>query len=260
MSTAIAPAATPSLGHGAPVLAFDVGGTDIKAALVDATGSIRELLRLPSPTPGPDSGEATVDRIATAAAALTSRHPDAAPLAVGISVPGYVDEAAGMAINSENLGWRDFPMRQRAEERIGLPVAFNHDVRSAGEAEHRLGAAAPFVNVVVMTIGTGIAGAVFINNTLYSGGGMAGEMGHSRVASGPHCACGGRGCLEAVASARAIAARYAELTGQPVDGAREVLQRMKAGDTTAAEVWDYALDALALSLSQTVALIAPTRS
>lgn len=246
-----------SLGNGAPVLAFDVGGTDIKAALVDATGSIRDLLRLPSPTPGLDSGDATVQRIAEAAAELASRHPDAAPLAVGISVPGYVDEAAGMAINSENLGWRDYPMRLRAEERLGLPVAFNHDVRSAGEAEHRLGAAAPFENVVVMTIGTGIAGAVFIKNSLYSGGGMAGEMGHSRVASGPSCACGGRGCLEAIASARAIAARYTELTGEPVAGAREVLQRMKAGDATAAEVWNYALDALALSLSQTVALLAP---
>lgn len=257
MSAASGPAGAPPLGPGAPVLAFDVGGTDIKAALVDATGGIRELLRLPSPTCGPDSGDEVVHRIGEAGDAIASRHPEAVTLAVGISVPGYVDEAAGMAINSENLGWRDFPMRARAEERFGLPVAFNHDVRAAGEAEHRLGAAAPYRNVVVMTIGTGIAGAVFIDNSLYSGGGMAGEIGHSRVASGPACACGGRGCLEAVASARAIATRYAELTGQPVDGAREVLQRVKAGDPVAAEVWDFALDALALSLSQTVALIAP---
>jgi len=249
--------ASPSLGLGAPVLGFDVGGTDIKAALIDASGDIREVLRLPSPVPGPDSGAAVVHLIGEAGEAIASRHPDAVPLAAGVSVPGYVDEAAGMAIYSENLGWRDFPMRDRVRERLGLPVAFNHDVRAAGEAEHRLGAATAFENVVVMTIGTGIAGAVFIKNTLYAGGGMAGEIGHSRVASGPACVCGGRGCLEAVASARAIAARYTELTGEPVNGAREVLQRMKAGDRTAGEVWDHALDVLALSLSQTVALIAP---
>jgi glucokinase len=108
-----------------------------------------------------------------------------------------------------------------------------------------------------MAIGTGIAGAIFIGGTLYTGGGMAGEMGHSRVADGPVCACGGVGCLEAVASASAIARRYNARTGASVAGAKEVLSRAQTGDPDAVWVWETALDALALGLSHTVALLAP---
>ncbi|HEY8651571.1 MAG TPA: ROK family protein, partial [Dermatophilaceae bacterium] len=89
------------------------------------------------------------------------------------------------------------------------------------------------------------------------GDGMAGEMGHSKVADGPQCVCGGRGCLEAVASAGAIARRYAQATGQVVSGAKDVLGRAAQGDVQAREIWESALDALALDLSHTVALLAP---
>ena len=104
------------------------------------------------------------------------------------------------------------------EDALGLPVSFSHDVRGAGEAEHRLGAAAPFRDVVVMAIGTGIAGAIFSTAASTPAAAWPGEIGHSRVADGPACACGGRGCLEAVASAGAIARRYTARTG--VDGRR----------------------------------------
>ncbi len=184
-------------------------------------------------------------------------HPEVHPQAAGLLVPGHVDDAAGVGVFSENLGWRDFPFRARAEQELGIPVSFSHDVRGAGEAEHRLGAAAPFDDVVVMAIGTGIAGAVFVGGSLLTGGGMAGEMGHSRVADGPRCACGGMGCLEAIASAAAIAREYTARTGTPVPGAKDVLQRAQAGDSHAAAVWERALDALALDLSHTVALLAP---
>jgi len=138
-----------------------------------------------------------------------------------------------------------------------VPVSFGHDVRGAGEAEYRLGAAAPYQDVVVMAIGTGIAGAIFIHGKLYTGHGMAGEIGHSKVADGPQCACGGRGCLEAVASARAIARRYTQATGHVVPGAKEVLNRAAHGDVDAQQIWRSALDALALDLSHTTTLLAP---
>ena len=108
-----------------------------------------------------------------------------------------------------------------------------------------------------MAIGTGIAGAIFIQGRLYTGRGMAGEIGHSKVAEGPLCACGGQGCLEAVASAGAIARRYALATGQVVSGARDVLDRANHGDVPARQIWESALDALALDLSHIVALLAP---
>ena len=245
------------LGWGSPVLAFDVGGTDMKAALIDSSGAIRELERIPTPHDGERTADAVLSTLADAAARFDAAHPDVVPVAAGLLVPGHVDDETGVGIWSENLNWRDVPFRDRFEALIGVPVSFSHDVRGAGEAEHRLGAAAPFSDVVVMAIGTGIAGAIFTGGTLYTGGGMAGEMGHSRVADGPACACGGTGCLEAVASAAAIARRYNARTGAAVTGAKEVVERAEAGDVDAAWVWESALDALALDLSHTVALLAP---
>ena len=248
---------SPSLGAGSAVLAFDVGGTDMKAGLVDDAGSIREIVRVPTPIDEERTADAVITRIGELAQELLGRHPDVHPKAAGLLVPGHVDEERGVGVFSENLGWRNYPFHARAKDTLALPVSFSHDVRGAGVAEHRLGAAAPFRDVVVMAIGTGIAGAIFIQGTLYTGQGMAGEMGHSKVADGPQCVCGGLGCLEAVASAGAIARRYTQTTGRVVSGAKDVLHRAVLGDVRASEIWESALDALALGLSHTVALLAP---
>ena len=246
-----------SAGPGAAVLAFDVGGTDMKAALLDEQGRMLESTRVPTPLDGPRTGDRVVDEVARLAVRLTSAHPDVRPAAAGLLVPGHVDDVRGIGVFAENLGWHEFPFRDRAEVALGVPVGFGHDVRGAGEAEHRMGAARGFDDVVVVTIGTGIAAAVFVDGRLYTGGGLAGEIGHDRVAEGPICACGGRGCLEAVASAAAIARRYSLRTGRPVAGAKEVLELMRAGDANAAADWASALDALALGFSHVVALLAP---
>lgn len=251
------PSRSAPLGAGRAVLAFDVGGTDMKAALIDDAGRIVALERLATPHDGDRTAEAVVAAVAELSARFRAEHQDVRPQALGLLVPGHVDDEAGVGVFSENLGWHDFPFRASVEEAVGLPVTFSHDVRGAGEAEHRIGAAAPFRDVVVMAIGTGIAGAIFVDGRLHTGGGMAGEMGHSRVADGPECACGSRGCLEAVASAAAIARRYAALSGVAVPGAKEVLELAAAGDAHAQAVWESALDALALDLSHTVALLAP---
>ncbi|MFJ8896285.1 ROK family protein [Leifsonia sp. NPDC102414] len=245
------------LGAGRAVLAFDVGGTDMKAALIDEDGRIVALERRATPHDGDRTAEAVVAAVAELASRFRAEYPEVRPLALGLLVPGHVDDEAGIGVFSENLRWHDFPFRARVEETVGLPVTFSHDVRGAGEAEHRIGAAAPFRDVVVMAIGTGIAGAIFVDGRLHTGGGMAGEMGHSRVADGPECACGGRGCLEAIASAAAIARRYSAISGVTVPGAKEVLELAAAGDVDAQSVWESALDALALDLSHTVALLAP---
>lgn len=246
-----------ALGPGSAVLAFDVGGTDMKAALVDETGSIRAVVRVPTPHRGSQTADVVLVALGEVARGLAVDHPDVTPLAAGLLVPGHVDDEAGVGIFSENLDWHDVPFRDRFEALIGIPVSFSHDVRGAGEAEHRLGAAAGFDDVVVMVIGTGIAGAIFIDGKLYTGGGLGGEMGHSKVADEPLCACGAYGCLEAVASAAAIARRYTARTGVGVSGSKEVLDRAQAGDADAVAVWESALDALALDLSHTVALLAP---
>jgi glucokinase len=246
-----------SAGPGAAVLAFDVGGTDMKAALLDEHGRMLESTRVPTPLAGERTGDRVVEEVSRIAEELTARHPEAHPRAAGLLVPGHVDDARGVGVFAENLGWREFPFRDRAQAALDLPVGFGHDVRGAGEAEHRMGAARGFDDVVVVTIGTGIAAAVFIDGRLHTGGGLAGEIGHDRVAEGPVCACGGHGCLEAVASAAAIARRYTLRTGRRVAGAKDVLDLKRAGDPNAATDWSIALDALALGLSHVVALLAP---
>lgn len=245
------------LDQGAAVLAFDVGGTDLKGALVGEDGSLVGLVRVPTPRAGERTGEAVISEIGEIAERLAALRPSADPRALGLVVPGHVDSSSGTGVFAENMGWRDVPFRDRVSAVTGLPVHFGHDVRAAGEAEIRLGAAAGLRNVFVVVIGTGIAGAVFIDGRPYDGDGLAGEIGHAKVAAGPVCACGGAGCLEAVASAAAIARRYNELTGAHARGAKEILERGSYGDPDARLVWQEAIDALALSLSQVVALLAP---
>jgi glucokinase len=248
---------TLSLGSGQPILAFDVGGTDIKSALFDADGRALGVERTPTPLAGAQTPIAVASRLAELGADLTARFPEAAPTAAGVIVPGIVDSSRGIGVYASNLGWRDAPIRDLASSALGMPVAFDHDVRAAAWAEHLIGGARAFDDVVVVVIGTGIAGSLIVDGRLHPAGGYAGEIGHSPVADGPLCSCGARGCLEAVASAGAIARRYAELSGVVPDGAREVLARAAGGDPIAAEVFDGAIDALVFALAQLTATLAP---
>ncbi|WP_313480226.1 ROK family protein [Microbacterium sp.] len=245
-----------SIGAGAPVLAFDVGGTDIKSALFDADGTALGLRRTPTPLSDDGTPARLIERLAELADELRAQHPDVVPQAVGLVVPGIVDAESGIGVFSSNLGWHDAPMRDLMAALFGMPVAFDHDVRTASWAEHVLGGARDYANAVVLIIGTGIAGALLVDGRPYTAGGYAGEIGHSPLGEWS-CPCGARGCLEAIASAGAISRRYTEATGDPVDGAREVIARAAAGDDTAARIWNEALDALTMSIAQLTAVIAP---
>ncbi|SJN38377.1 Predicted N-acetyl-glucosamine kinase 2, ROK family [Microbacterium esteraromaticum] len=243
-----------TIGRGVPVLAFDVGGTDIKSALFDADGTALGLRRTPTPVSG--GAEGLMERLAELADELKEQHPLVVPEAVGVVVPGIVDAESGIAVFSSNLGWRGAPIRDLASARFGMPVAFDHDVRAASWAERVLGGAREYANSVVLIIGTGIAGALLIDGRPYMAGGYAGEIGHSPIGEWP-CPCGARGCLEAVASAGAISRRYAEATGVSIGGAKEVISRVAAGDEVAGQIWNEALDALTLAIAQLTAVIAP---
>jgi glucokinase len=250
-------AAPAPLGPGEVVLAFDVGGTDTKSALVDRDGRLLGLRRTPTPLDGGRTAASVVGLVAALATELRAAHPGLQPVAAGLLVPGIVDAERGVGVYASNLGWHDAPIRDLAEAALGLPVAFHHDVTAASWAEHRLGAARAYDDVVVLVIGTGIAGSLILDGRPHLGGGYAGEIGHSPVAEGPRCACGARGCLEAIASAGAIARRYAERSGVEVDGARDVLARAEAGDADAREVWESAIDALGFAVAQLAATVAP---
>ncbi|MFU8946114.1 ROK family protein [Mycetocola zhadangensis] len=258
-----APTTPVQLGAGPAVLAFDVGGTDTKATLVDATGALLDTVRVPTPLSLDGTGDAVLAQIEALANRFRTAHPTVDIQAAGLIVPGLVDDENGIGVFSENIGWENVPFRDLLSERLGVPVFFTHDVRAAGAAEYALGGAGQYSDVLVVVIGTGIAGAVFINGVPYSAHGYAGEIGHSVVdPGGVECACGGRGCLEAIGSAGAISRLYraASGDGDPADnaiGAREVLERAQAGDFRAQKIWTEATDAIGQVLAQCVALLAP---
>ncbi|GLZ61936.1 ROK family protein [Micromonospora sp. NBRC 107095] len=251
------------------VVALDVGGTGMKCAVVRPDGVVVRAER--HPTDAARGPAAVVGTILDVAEGLAdkARADGLTPIAVGIAVPGVVDEARGVAVWSANVGFRDVPVRDLAVTRLGLPTALGHDVRAGGLAEARLGAGRGSGHVLFVAIGTGIAAAHVVDGMAAVGAhGAAGEIGHILVRpDGPRCGCGRPGCLEAVASAAAIGRRYAELAGQAADAsvtaaevaeppvtAAEVAQRAATGEPLAGQVWQEAIDALADGLASGQAL------
>jgi glucokinase len=235
-----------------PVAAIDLGGTAMKGAVARGPGALEHVET--RPTGREDGPEAALDRLGAFAADLAAA-AGGELAAVGVAVPGIVDEGAGVARASVNLGWRDVPLRADLEARLGVPVAVAHDVRAAARAEGRLGAARGHDDWLLVTLGTGVGAAVVLGGTPYGGAhGAGGELGHMVVVpDGPPCGCGARGCVEALASAGAIARRHG---GDGVT-AREVAQRAASGEPHAAAVWREAVDALAAGLAAYVVVMDP---
>ncbi|WP_341717881.1 ROK family protein [Micromonospora sp. FIMYZ51] len=235
------------MSGGQVAVALDVGGTGMKCALIGTDGAVRHAERHPTDAGrGPD---AVVEKILTVAEGLAgkARVDGLDPIALGIVVPGVVDEARGVAIWSANVGFRDVPLRELASARLGLPTALGHDVRAGGLAEARLGAGRDAGHVLFVAIGTGIAAAHVVAGSAATGAhGAAGELGHILVRpDGPVCGCGRPGCLEAIASASAIARRYAELTATETDtttGTTGLATADTATDTTGTGTVDTATD------------------
>ncbi|MFE1387772.1 MULTISPECIES: ROK family protein [Streptomyces] len=243
------------------VIALDVGGTGMKAALVGADGELLHQARRPTGRErGPD---AVVEGILGFAAELHAHgaraHGEPAS-AAGVAVPGIVDEAEGVAAYAANLGWRDVPLRALLAERLGgVPVALGHDVRTGGLAEGRLGAGRGADRFLFVPLGTGIAGAIGIDGKVEAGAhGFAGEIGHIVVRpGGAECPCGQRGCLERFASASAVSRAWAEASGDPDADAADCAQAVASGDERAVRVWQEAVDALADGLVTALTLLDP---
>ena len=188
---------------------------------------------------------------------LTQRQRDDVT-AVGLALPGIVDSERGVSVYAANLDLRDEPLAEPVSRRLGLPVRLGHDVTVAAEAERRSGAARDVVDPIVVVIGTGIAAVSYVHGRRVVGtSGQAGELGHVVVRpDGPLCGCGARGCLEAVASAAAVARAYRERSGRDISGAREVVALL-GRDADADAVWQEATSALADGLLMAVAVLAP---
>ncbi|MEW5352419.1 MULTISPECIES: ROK family protein [unclassified Streptomyces] len=243
------------------VIALDVGGTGMKAALIAADGTLlHQARRATGRENGPDAVVENILGFTAELRALGAERFGEPAAAAGVAVPGIVDEEHGVAAYAANLGWRDVPLRALLAERLGgIPVALGHDVRTGGLAEGRIGAGKGADRFFFVPLGTGIAGAIGIDGRVEAGAhGFAGEIGHIVVRpGGTPCPCGQRGCLERFASASAVSQAWAEACGDPQADAADCAKAVESGDARARAVWQEAVDALADGLVTALTLLDP---
>lgn len=184
-------------------IGIDVGGTKIAAGVVDEQG--RVLARRLAETPATDPA-AVLDTIGDLVNELRGEH-DVGSL--GIGAAGFVDASGSIVLFAPHLAWRDEPLRDAAADRTGLPVVVENDANASGWAEWRFGAVQGEPHVLLVTLGTGIGGAIVIDGKPYRGRhGLAGEFGHIQVVpDGLPCDCGNHGCWEQYASGRVLTRR-----------------------------------------------------
>jgi glucokinase len=193
----------------------DIGGSKVCAVTVDAQGEVLDREDGVTPDRATRAG-AVEDLIVETVMMLFNRHRCCA---VGAGAAGFVDGAQERVMFAPHLSWRDEPLAARLAGRLNLPVLVDNDANAALWAEHRFGAARDRSNVVLITLGTGIGGAVLVGGQVYRGrNGMAGEFGHMQVVpDGRPCECGRTGCWEQYCSGKALA-RFAREAGSELAG------------------------------------------
>ena len=229
------------------IIGVDLGGTNIGVGVLPIDGGSGDVLALRSETTEAQRGaKFVVDRIIAmveeAREEVTSEFGGSMDdfAGVGIGSPGPLDRKSGIVINTPNLGWRNFPLRDLISNATGLPAVLDNDANCATYGEWWLGAARNVDTLVGLTLGTGIGGGIVLNGEIFHGvSDAAGEIGHMTIeANGRKCKCGNYGCLEAYASGPAIAARAVEGVEAGADSLLPDLVNSRLEDITAATVYE----------------------
>jgi glucokinase len=234
------------------LVAFDLGGTELKAARIAAGGAVERFARVPSMA---SDGEAPLfAAIATAARQLDVHD---SPGVVGFGSPGVIHPVSGIIVDrTPNVRLSpDFPMRDRLERLFERRVVIDNDANCAALAEHEAGAAKGARVSLTVTIGTGVGSGLVVDGRIIQGAfGGAGEIGHVPVGSeGPPCRCGVEGCAEPMASGSGLLARARE-AGLEVESAREVFE---SRDPRADELIARMVDHLARILGAATQVLNP---
>ncbi|MBI5161927.1 MAG: ROK family protein [Micrococcales bacterium] len=182
-------------------IGIDIGGTKVAAAVVGELGELIAIDRRATPA---GDGEAIIDLVIRMIRELSEEHDVAV---AGVAAPGFIDVTQSLVYYAPNISWRNQPLRHRLETRLtGMELTVDNDANAAGWAEFRFGAGRMVSDMTMLTIGTGVGGAVVVGDRLLRGGfGSAGEIGHMRVVPGGlPCGCGARGCLEQYGAGRAL--------------------------------------------------------
>lgn len=233
---------------------LDIGGTKIAAALVDGRGRLLRSLREPTPSGG-------IDAVLTVAAGLVERLADDTVVdAVGVGAPGVVDLNTGSVRSATNVlaGWAGAEVGLGLQDRTGLPVVVDNDVRAMAYGEAELGAGQGFEDVLYVSVGTGIGGAITRGGRLvYGAHDTAGAIAHLLVpaAGAWQCGCGRHDHLEALVSGPAIAAAYARESGVAGTPLPDIMKAMRAGDGVAAATLRDAAGLLGRALAGLLAAI-----
>ncbi|MEA4912350.1 MAG: ROK family protein [Oscillospiraceae bacterium] len=253
-------------------IGIDLGGTDIKAGVVDGNYAI--IAKHSRPTLAQRPYAEVIRDMASAASAAAQeagiRLEDCE--CVGVGTPGFVNSKTDRIVFAGNLNWREVPLKRELMQYVSAPVFVGNDANCAVIGETLAGAARGLENVVLITLGTGVGGGVVIDGKMFCGGdGMGTELGHTPlILGGEACTCGLRGCFEAYASVTAlirqtkramqahpesIMNRYAEEKGE-VNG-RTSFDCAKRGDMAALAVVDQYIEYVAAGIGGLVCIFRP---
>ncbi len=209
-------------------IGIDIGGTVVKAGVVDEDGRVLEAVAMETPS---TSATEVEDTIAHVVSELAGRH---VVVAVGIGAAGFVDATQTTVLFSPHLAWRNERLRDAVQQRVDIATWIDNDANCAAWAEARFGAGQGEPDLVCVTLGTGIGGGLILGGQLFRGRfGLGGEFGHMQVVEGGHpCPCGNRGCWEQYASANALVREARQRAEAGSESAAGLLERV-GGDTAA---------------------------
>lgn len=213
---------------------IDIGGTKIAGALVSESGEI--LRELKEPTPASDSQALQ----AAVVSMVNDLRQGQEILAVGVAAAGFIDANQAVVVYSPNLSWRNEPLKAKLEAALGVPVFIENDANAAGWAEYRFGAGRGTNHMMMLTIGTGVGGAIVANGELFRGAfGIGAELGHSNfIPNGKACGCGQNGCLEQYGSGTALLNAAKELVAEgSLESSRLSALASEKGELTGTEVY-----------------------
>jgi glucokinase len=229
------------------VIGVDLGGTNIVVGVLPIDGGDGRVLALKSESTDAERGaKYVVDKIVLlieeARAEVVAEHGGTRAdfAGIGIGAPGPLNRATGTVIQSPNLGWRNFPLRDLIANAVNLPAVLDNDANCATYGEWWLGAGRNVDTLIGLTLGTGIGGGIVLNGEIFHGvSDAAGEIGHMTIeANGRKCPCGNYGCLEAYASGPAIARRAIEGLEAGADSILRDLVSDRLDQITAATVYE----------------------
>ncbi|MCS5722799.1 ROK family glucokinase [Herbiconiux sp. CPCC 203407] len=220
-------------------IGIDIGGTKIAGAVVDELGTIVAHDRRPTSATDTQLIEDTVvEMVQHLTAGELAKGEQIA--AVGVAAAGFIDASQSTVYYAPNISWRNEPFREKLERRLEVPIIVENDANAAGWAEFRFGAGRLVSDMVILTIGTGVGGAIVSGDRLFRGGfGAGAELGHLRmVPGGLPCGCGAHGCIEQYGSGRALLRIAGELADAGGIGRELAALRTRDGGLTGLHVAD----------------------